>query len=269
MSSRLTVPQKHQLAIAKKTLKMSDAGAMVMGGPTKAEARAIIKKLTGKVMKESQLDGMYELLDEGAFDEKSTEYVFHTSVLAKAFAKTLKANREIRLQGKVQVRKSKPEGRHQGSPGHSVHFKGLGLMDTAEASKKAKKMGGRKYGMNAGTPEYRAWAKMKPASESNDLDAMHALLDEGKGKGKVTRVQPPNRSRGARAFVAIPREDGSMFKAQIEFSPNGALHSKNLGGHEKGDNSMMGRASDLAKKYKKAHPEEFQYGRPRTPSWMR
>ncbi len=61
---RLSVPEKHQLAIAKKTLKMSDAGAAVMGGPTKAEARAIIKKLTGRVMKESNLTGMRGLLNE-------------------------------------------------------------------------------------------------------------------------------------------------------------------------------------------------------------
>jgi hypothetical protein len=45
---RLSVPEKHQLAIAKKTLKMPDAMVGVAGGPTKAEARAIIKKLTGR-----------------------------------------------------------------------------------------------------------------------------------------------------------------------------------------------------------------------------
>lgn len=48
----LTVPEKHQLKIAKKTLTYSDAGAAVMGGPTKEEARAIILKLTGKPAKE-------------------------------------------------------------------------------------------------------------------------------------------------------------------------------------------------------------------------
>lgn len=44
----LTMPERHQLAIAKKTLKMSDAGAMVMGGMTKDEAREIVFNLTGK-----------------------------------------------------------------------------------------------------------------------------------------------------------------------------------------------------------------------------
>jgi len=42
----LTVPEKHQLKIAKSTLKLSDAGAFIMGGMTKKEARNIIKKLT-------------------------------------------------------------------------------------------------------------------------------------------------------------------------------------------------------------------------------
>ena len=45
---KLSVPETHQLRIARDTLKMSDAGALIMGGPTKAEAREIIKRLTGK-----------------------------------------------------------------------------------------------------------------------------------------------------------------------------------------------------------------------------
>lgn len=45
----LTIPEQHQLKIARRTLELSDVGALVMGGPTKAEAREIIKKLTGKV----------------------------------------------------------------------------------------------------------------------------------------------------------------------------------------------------------------------------
>jgi len=48
MSKTLTVPQKHQLRIARKTLKMSDVGALVMGGPSKEESRRIIQELTGK-----------------------------------------------------------------------------------------------------------------------------------------------------------------------------------------------------------------------------
>ena len=39
---------KHQLAIARKTLKMSVSGALIMGGPNHSEARLIIIKLTGK-----------------------------------------------------------------------------------------------------------------------------------------------------------------------------------------------------------------------------
>ena len=46
--SRLTVPEYHQLRIARQTLKYSDIGAAIMGGPTKAESREIIKRLAGK-----------------------------------------------------------------------------------------------------------------------------------------------------------------------------------------------------------------------------
>ena len=42
----LTVPEKHQLRIARDTLRMSDIGALCMGGPTKTEAIEIIRKLT-------------------------------------------------------------------------------------------------------------------------------------------------------------------------------------------------------------------------------
>jgi hypothetical protein len=43
----LSTPERHQLAIARKTLTLSIAGAMILGGPTHAEARAIILRLTG------------------------------------------------------------------------------------------------------------------------------------------------------------------------------------------------------------------------------
>jgi len=48
MAKKYNVFQKHQLAIARKTLKMSDVGANIMGGMTKAEARAIIARLKRK-----------------------------------------------------------------------------------------------------------------------------------------------------------------------------------------------------------------------------
>jgi len=50
---KLSVPEQHQLKIAKKTLTYSDFGAKIMGGPTKAEAREIIKRLTGKSAREN------------------------------------------------------------------------------------------------------------------------------------------------------------------------------------------------------------------------
>ncbi len=48
----LSVPEQHQLKIARRTLEMSDVGARIMGGMTKAEARAFIKKVTGREPKE-------------------------------------------------------------------------------------------------------------------------------------------------------------------------------------------------------------------------
>ena len=43
----LTMPERHQLKIARATLRMSDVGARIMGGPSKEEARKIISRLTG------------------------------------------------------------------------------------------------------------------------------------------------------------------------------------------------------------------------------
>ena len=44
----LSVPEKHMLRIARDTLKMTPQMAMVMGGPSPAEAREIIKRLTAR-----------------------------------------------------------------------------------------------------------------------------------------------------------------------------------------------------------------------------
>lgn len=44
----LSVPEKHQLKIARDTLKMNETMARVMGGPSHAEAREIILRLTGR-----------------------------------------------------------------------------------------------------------------------------------------------------------------------------------------------------------------------------
>lgn len=46
--SKLSVPEQHQLRIARDTLKMSPIMARVMGGPSEAEALAIIARLTAK-----------------------------------------------------------------------------------------------------------------------------------------------------------------------------------------------------------------------------
>ena len=40
----MTIPEKHQVKIAKSTLKMSDVGARIMGGMTKEYARKTLAK---------------------------------------------------------------------------------------------------------------------------------------------------------------------------------------------------------------------------------
>ena len=49
----LSVPERHQLRIARDTLRMSDAGARIMGGMTKEEARRVILRLTGREPREN------------------------------------------------------------------------------------------------------------------------------------------------------------------------------------------------------------------------
>jgi hypothetical protein len=41
----MNVFNKHQIKIAKATLRMSDAGALIMGGMTKEQARDVLKRL--------------------------------------------------------------------------------------------------------------------------------------------------------------------------------------------------------------------------------
>lgn len=48
----LTVPERHQLRIARQTLNMPDEAVGIAGGPSKEEARKIIEKLTGKKAEE-------------------------------------------------------------------------------------------------------------------------------------------------------------------------------------------------------------------------
>ena len=59
---KLDIFQKHQLRIAKDTLKMSDAGALIMGGMTKEDAKDIIRKFVsntkaGRTIKRFYLGG--------------------------------------------------------------------------------------------------------------------------------------------------------------------------------------------------------------------
>jgi hypothetical protein len=48
ISKTLSVPERHQLKIARATLRMVDIGPDILGGPTHEEAREIIQRLTKK-----------------------------------------------------------------------------------------------------------------------------------------------------------------------------------------------------------------------------
>lgn len=52
----LTVFEKHQLAIAKRTLKMPDPILAVMGGMTKEEAQEIVNRLQPKTKASQRTD---------------------------------------------------------------------------------------------------------------------------------------------------------------------------------------------------------------------
>ena len=54
--TELTVPQKHQFSIAKRTLGLSDEGAKILGGMTKAEARAFLSKIGWSKTKIAKLE---------------------------------------------------------------------------------------------------------------------------------------------------------------------------------------------------------------------
>jgi len=52
MSHKLSIPERHQLRVAKKTVNMPDAIAGVLSGMSKREARRVIVELTGFNVKE-------------------------------------------------------------------------------------------------------------------------------------------------------------------------------------------------------------------------
>ena len=47
MKRKLSVFDRHKLKIARRTLKLSDVGALILGGMSKAQARELIRELTG------------------------------------------------------------------------------------------------------------------------------------------------------------------------------------------------------------------------------
>jgi len=93
------------------------------------------------------LRGHAEQAAQRRYRKKSRkQFVFPTREQANSFRDALKADRNIRLTGRIDVRPSLKEHRHGGSPGTSVFFTGLGLMDTSAAVGLARSMGGRGWG---------------------------------------------------------------------------------------------------------------------------
>ncbi len=75
MKKTLSVPEKHQLKIARSTLKMHDVGAAIMGGMTKDEARQVILRLTGKVAKKATvISERFYNQDQSWFFERTTKF---------------------------------------------------------------------------------------------------------------------------------------------------------------------------------------------------
>jgi hypothetical protein len=56
MKQQLSTPEKHQMRIAKQTLKMSDIGASIMGGMTKQEAREFLKEVGFSLSQIAQIE---------------------------------------------------------------------------------------------------------------------------------------------------------------------------------------------------------------------
>lgn len=117
--AELSVPQQHQLKIAKKTLKMSDAGANIMGGMNKEEARKFLKSIgyTDKQiakLEESVLSDGETDLNDLAFDIVSrvangkTNRIVSDGLLSKAEFQRLdidKISDEIGLHDNERVAK--------------------------------------------------------------------------------------------------------------------------------------------------------------------
>jgi hypothetical protein len=104
----LSVPEKHQLNIAKKTLKMSDAGANVMGGMNKKEAREFLKKIGYTDKEIAKMEESTQIDEAKKFKNRDVSYIVDD------FVRFLIGDRERALTGlrkwmKVNIDDSIPE----------------------------------------------------------------------------------------------------------------------------------------------------------------
>ena len=212
----LSVPERHQLAIAKKTLTYSDAGAKIMGGPTKEEAREIIRRLTGRPPKESSQKTSADCVrqfnawkaagivpraqsvkkiaacDGCAMFKNKTCTLYHLPVVANAQELAMVINKM--------------------TPGVPVRSKRAALVALANRQPmqvEVKKLGNRPIQKtSARTIESIRVTREEPASrfDVNTVEAMHKKAIYDKGSLKVGSVQA---GYAIKAFIASLREKGT------------------------------------------------------------
>lgn len=92
----MSVPDKHQLRIAKDTLKMNPVMARVMGGPSPEEAKEIIKRLKAKYgLKKEELQVLIKTVKEEVnkvVNEAESSYTAKAKGNGWSYSSTIKAN---------------------------------------------------------------------------------------------------------------------------------------------------------------------------------
>jgi hypothetical protein len=116
---KLSVPQKHQLAIAKKTLKMSDAGATVMGGMNKKEAVDFLKSIGYSDARIKKMSESVDDIDEAMPAKKVRRDMMQKRAASREHRK-VKAKRKLegkRKRKTAEFRRFKKKSKRLGKRG--------------------------------------------------------------------------------------------------------------------------------------------------------
>ena len=95
--ANLSTPQKHQLKIAKDTLKMSKAGANVMGGMNHDEARKFLKSIGYSDQKIKKLEESDEIALEVEAPTNATDPIWNEEV----FSESMQYSQLVKLAEKI------------------------------------------------------------------------------------------------------------------------------------------------------------------------